>query len=483
MDPLGDDLRAAFARHQAKLGNVDKARARIREKTLTPRAVRRGLGFQLAAGAATLLVGVIFAVAVVLLHNRVRENPPQAQTKTVEELLSAGPAAAAAAGSERAFVWLTSLVQTSPVPPNGDRQVSGVKVYVLDWSGKVRYQFLLPKGKVQGFLEIQAISADGTRALLSDGTVLDQTGAVITRIPALAGMGPSANAAHWMSDARSICVAVSNQPLTPAFTPPPKGQPMPSPTPTPPYAKPGSDHSVTLTVYGLDGRVRTIATVGAGKLDVPLGAFPDSVSVLSCNPTTDLAVIARYHDADLSGGQSSTNETVSLWAIKLSTGEVLFHSPETRMALGRAFFYGSQNGRLAVEFLWNSMVWGSETDVVLEMPSGRQVPLLEEEPIPDTPAVSADGMRILRRVVAKDQSHTDLKLLDASDGHVIRRVTIPGIVGASAVALPGGSSFMIQVEGYLALVDGNGGISLLHPGISLSGPSGAGLAGRPGMQG
>jgi hypothetical protein len=259
--------------------------------------------------------------------------------------------------------------------------------------------------------------------------------------------------------------------------PPPKGQPNPSPLPIPPYAKPGADHSVTLKVFGLDGSVRTIATVGSGPLGVGSGFFGDSVGVLSCNPSTDLAVVARYHDADTSaaGQQSTTNMTVSLWAIKLSTGATLFHTPETRMALGRAFFFGSENGKLAVEFLWNSKVWGSETDVVIEMPSGRTVPVLDEEARPDTAGLSSDGTRILRRVVNKAATTTELKLTDAGDGRVIRRVSIPGIHGASAVALPGGAAFMVQVDEYLALVDGNGGITLLHPDVSLSGTGGVGL--------
>jgi len=167
--------------------------------------------------------------------------------------------------------------------------------------------------------------------------------------------------------------------------------------------------------------------------------------------------------------------TVSFWAIKLSTGAVLHHTPETRMALGRAFFFGSENGKLAVEFLWNSKVWGSETDVVLEMPSGRVVPVLDSEASPDTAGLSSDGTRILRRVVNQAGTTTELKLIDASDGRVMRRVTIPGIHGAAAVALPGGSAFMLQVEGYLALVDGNGGVTLLHPDVSLTGPGSVGL--------
>lgn len=36
---------------------------------------------------------------------------------------------------------------------------------------------------------------------------------------------------------------------------------------------------------------------------------------------------------------------------------------------------------------------------------------------------------------------------------------------------------MVQVEGYFALVDRNGGGSLLHPGVTLGGPGNAGPGG------
>jgi hypothetical protein len=39
---------------------------------------------------------------------------------------------------------------------------------------------------------------------------------------------------------------------------------------------------------------------------------------------------------------------------------------------------------------------------------------------------------------------------------------------------------MVQVEGYLALVDGNGGVTLLHPDVTLSGLGNAG-PGRVGL--
>jgi hypothetical protein len=446
----------------------------------TPRRARtrRNALLQVAGGVATVAVGGAVAVAILLSHGHLRQNP-LTQTNGIEQALSAGAPAAIGPTPARSFVWLTGVV-TDPPQPTGNQgaRVTGMRVAVLDWSGAVRYRFQLPHpaaGDVP--TAIQAISTDGTRALLDDGTVLDQTGAVVGRIPSLKMTGMPGDSIRWMSDGKHVCAAVSNEPVAPFVTPPPKGQPNPSPPPVPPYAKPGADHSVSLKVFGLDGSVRTVATVGSGSLTVGSGFFGDSVGVLACNPSSDLAVVARYHDADTSaaGQQSTTNMTVSLWAINLSTGAVLVHTPETRMALGRTFFFGSENGKLAVEFLWNSKVWGSETDVVLEMPSGRTVPVLDEEASPDTAGLSADGTRILRRVVNKAGTTTELKLIDASDGRVIRRVSIPGIHGAAAVALPGGSAFMLQVEGYLALVDGNGGVTLLHPDVSLSGNGGVGL--------
>src|SRR2546421_2228664 len=376
MDNLKHEIQAAFARQQVGLANPAEARARLFRQALAE-ARRPNLVPRIAGGAATLAVAGAVAVAVLLSHGHLRQKP--AVSNTVEQALSTGPSAIVRASSGT-FVWLTGwITHPQATGSNQGGTITGTTVYVLDWSGRVRYHFDVPHSSRPGVPNaIQAISPDGTRALLDDGTVIDQTGALVGKLPALtAGGMPSSNNAHWMADDKHVCANFSNEPVAPFVTPPPKGEPN-APTPLPePYTKPGADHSVTLKVFGLDGSVRTVATVARGPLGVASGPFGDSTSVLSCNASQDLAVIARYHDADTSGGQSSTNMTVSLWAIKLSTGAVVYHQPETRMALGRAFFYGSQNAQLAVEFLWNSKVWGAETDAVLRMPSGQQVPVLD----------------------------------------------------------------------------------------------------------
>lgn len=476
MDELRREVRSAFARHQAALGNTDQARTWILQRVLTHPKRKRGLFFQLAGAAVTLLVATSIATAVVLIHEHVHSTSRSVPV-SLEQALTSGPAAFVSPASSPAFVWLAGQVTNpSPAPSSGSYETVGINVQVIDWTGQVRYHFQIPIPAGRSPFVIQAISADGTRALLDDGSVLDETGRVVGAIPALKGTGMPWSTVRWTNDDRSVCATSSNEPVAPFVTPPPKGQPNPSPTAPEPYTEPGADHSVTLKAFGLDGSVRTIATVGTGPLSVPSGPFGDSTGVLACNITRDLAIVARYHDADANATQSTTYMTVSLWAVKMSTGHVVYHQPETRMALGRAFFFGSQDGSLAVEFLWNSKVWGCETDVALHMPSGQEVPVLDSEPCPDTPAVSADGTRILRRVVNQGATWTALELIDAADGRIIRRVEASTNFGASAVAQPGGSSFIVQVDRYLALVDANGGITLLHPDVvDQRGPGGVSL--------
>jgi len=468
VDNLRADIRGAFERHQQGLGEISGVGDRLLWSSFegTP---RRGLLATAAGAAATVVVAIAIAVAVLLAHKSVRPSPTS--PATVEEALTSGPAAVVPASAPRTLVWLTGyLIQPTPSGTQGG-SITGTVVDVIDASGRVRYHFTVPSSNSpMGPNEIQSISPDGMRALLADGMIINERGAVLGRIASLANtqfMG--VNGTRWMADDQHLCAAFSNEPV--ASYPPThlKGAPNATPTPAQPYTQPGADHSVTLKVFGLDGSVRSVATVGAGPLTVPSGPFGDAIGVLTCNAATDLAVVARYHDADVSGSNSSNNFTVSLWAIKLSTGSVLYHQPETKMASGRVgLFYGSQNGRLAVEFLWNSKVWGSETDAVLQMPAGKPVPVLDAEPIPDTPGLSADGTRILRRLVDDAHNQTDLELIDASSGRIIRRVALPGTLGASAVALPGSSSFIVQVQNYLAFVDGKGGITLLHPNLNVA---------------
>lgn len=406
------------------------------------------------------------------------------RSTTTAESFSDGMPAEVPADARSSYVWLMG----PPVRQPSTGSITAFQVDVIDWTGALRHQFQLP-GVSATPQSIRAISADGTRALLSDGTVLDETGAVVGHIQALPfENGPASTGVRWADDDNTVCEAVSHQQQVQASPPAAPGA-TPPPASLPPWALPGADHSVALEVIKLgdpSGRLTNIvASVGGGAIGEPSGTFPDSTSVLSCSPKNDIAVIARYHDAtDPTAEQTAGTMTASIWAVRISTGQVLFHQPETAMASGRPFFFGSQSGNLAVEFLWNSVTAGSEVDKVIHIPSGAAVPVTDAEAVPDTPAVSADGTRILRRVVDTVHHVTRLELLDASDGSVIRAFVLHGVQGAMAVAH--GTSFLVQVDGKLVVIDQVGGSTVLDTPVTLGGSNtvnGVSMFGTPGLQG
>jgi hypothetical protein len=93
----------------------------------------------------------------------------------------------------------------------------------------------------------------------------------------------------------------------------------------------------------------------------------------------------------------------------------------------------------------------------------------------DLPAVSADGTRILSTVENASRTRLTMDLTDAADGATIRRATLQGksLPPVLAIAYPDGSSFMVDVDGELLLLDSSGGVSRLSTTISLSAAPGS----------
>ena len=465
-----------------RAGYAERVQQALHEQSRIRPRLRRMPAFAAALGVAALVAAFTLALVAGFGLRAHRASVPGGS------LFDQGAPAAAAPDRHNRFVWFTAPILSPPLSAGHGSNVTGLSVTVLDWTGALRYQFRLAQSSLPvGPVSLEAITPDGTRALLQDGRVIDETGATVGHLPGVASDNFPMNGTLWLDDGSGVCEAVSNEPKINA-TPGSSAQTQQPP----PWSAPGANHSVTLAVVGLDGRARTVATVGTEALGEGSGGMPDMTSVVSCSRSADIAVIARYHDAtvvpsgDLASGQpvggySATDVTASLWAVRLSTGELLFHQPETRMALGRPFFFGSLNGSLAVEFLWNSVTAGSEVDRVVHIPSGEAVPVTDVEPSPDTPAVSADGARILRRVVDAKGSSTVLELLDAADGRVIRRWQLAGVQGASAIAEPGGESFMVSMAGQLFLMDQNGNTTVLHPPLDLSERSDVSLAAGPAL--
>lgn len=430
-------------------------------------------------GGVVVAAAVVAAFTIALVAGLGLRGHPAAGTP--ESVFSSGPPAVVGPDARTSFVWFEEPVTLSSTSTPRATKIIGYDVDVVDWTGALRYRFQLP-GQPIGPFEIRSISADGTRAALPDGTVVDETGTAVGHIPVPGGVGPFSPGVRWATDDSAICEAKAN-----AAQPPTSGAVKPYPQPIPPWADSSADHTVTLTLVALDGQTRSVATVDNSLLAEASGIFPDTTSVLTCNPSADIAVVARYHDATNPVSESTaTAMTVSIWAIRISTGAVLFHEGETPMALGQPFFFGSQRGNLAVEFLWNSKTLGAALDRVVRIPSGAAVPGADAAAVTSILAVNSDGTRILRGIFDPQNKVTTLELVDASDGSVVRRFELPPMLRTAAVPEAHGTSFLMTAGDQLVVIDAAGRTSVLHAPFKLSTGDilgGVSLPPVPGVQG
>lgn len=422
------------------------ARLRARKMWTAPRSAVRGIG------GGVLALALVAALVVALgIGFGLRSRTQTAQS--VGSTLFSGPPAQPVADARNNFVWFTGTnsLRTTPLPasqggtePATGAQpgvtATGMRVVVLDWTGAVRYRFTIgPSSQDPGFLpEVASISADGTRALLNDGVVLNQTGAVVGAIPDLKHF---VGTPRWTSDGAGVCAATEVA------------------------------GRLSLSLYGLDGTRRVIASV-ADNMMVTTGGFFDS-SVLSCDPERNIAVVARYRyelvplkqcdPPSASCVDQSDTVEAAIWGIRMSDGAVVIREPDKTVAAGEPFWYGSQNGALAAEFVTRGVA-------VLDIPSGSE--MLDPGGVSSVnlPAVSADGTRILWTVEAASRTRLTMDLADAAGGATIRSVTIQGrnLSPVLAIAYPSGSSFMVDVDGELLLLDSHGGISRLATTLDVS---------------
>jgi hypothetical protein len=409
-------------------------------------------------GGTALAFAIITALVVVLgvefgLRSRTQTAHSNAAT------LFSGPPARNVANPRNTFVWFTGTnslpivpnpaSEGGPAPAPGSQPgvaVTGLRIVVLDWTGAVRYRFTItPSSADPGAIPaVETISADGTRALLSDGVVLDETGAVVGAIPDLENF---AGTPRWTSDGAGVCAATD------------------------------ISGRLSLALYGLDGTRRVIGSV-ADSVATAHGGFLDS-SVLSCDPQSNIAVVARYRylpaDAEQCAppGASCVENGVdtvdaALWGIRMSDGTVLIHQADKTVAVGEPFWYGSENGALAAEFVTLGVA-------VVDIPSGGEMLKPADVGSANLPAVSADGTRILWTVENAARTRLTIDLVGGADGATIRGVTIDGknLPPVTAIAYPDGSSFMVDVDGDLLLLDSSGGISRLSTTINLSAAPGS----------
>jgi hypothetical protein len=333
--------------------------------------------------------------------------------------------------------------------PSGDYvcQEPSTEVDVLDWTGTLRYHFQISpsESQVGGDGGIAAISPDGTRAVLDDGKVIDQSGATVGHLSAVSSLfsaggplfpgGPSG--VSWLSDDSGVCIAGPSGVIAD------EGSVSGQATTT----------GTTLEVVPIDGQPRTVATLATGQ------TLSDPTSVDACDSATGTATLAVF----VSASSSNPNDyTENVWSVQLSTGAVTYEqTPPVRSDEGQPWSIGSADGTLVAENIWNSQVDGCGAVEVINVALGQPVPIAASKRCPQLFALSADGTRF----VGSGINAPGIDLVDASDGTVIRSVQVPG---GTVVAAPEGAHFMVLLDGYLVLVDGSGGISQLHPaGVNL----------------
>ena len=402
-----------------------------------------------------LVAGAVAAAVIVTLPPH---GVPIDQSSGGGTIEATGPAVMPA-GSNGDFVWFQGTVTSPPTVSSscgtssctaslgggGSDKGGPSTVYVFDWTGGLRYRFQLPTASAAGPApSIQAVSPDGTRALLSDGSVIDQTGRLVGSVASLAATsGVPGNGVLWAADDSggcSVTVDAANRGVTVSITTVPAGE------------------------------SRVVAVVGAGDTlpaGVPATAELDTAQVLACSPATDTVVVARYHEpVDGTGGTSST-----IWALRLSNGGLVFHQPEVQSTVGQAV--ASSDGQVIAEEPRLSANSSIQPPVVVELPGGQPVTSLGDQQVTTVVAISAAGDRILLDSLGPGDE-PEVAIVDPNTGGVVWRVPASwNFVTAirTAATQPDAPSFLASLPisptttGELLLLDGNGGVTILKPSL------------------
>ena len=476
-------------------GFEPRLRSRLREHA--GRRPHRAPQVVFSAAVSLALVAALVAGFLVTRGSGTRTAP----TNGVVEALTAGAAASAVPDPTGNFVWLTSTVWTNPSPIatspcpisvvgpkptptfvscSGDLQTETVEVDVIDWTGAVRHQFSLPEVQLGSMgqhvaASLLAISPDGTRALLGNGEVIDQTGHVVDTLTPLGALltaaaeplGGGPVGVRWLSNDSGLCVAGPS----PLLADPVAGASLLN------SDEPGSYTSVSLEVVPLAGPARTVSTIGVA--DTPDTRVYVNV-VNGCDAATDVMSITHF-EGSLGGG--GLPGELSAWSVQLSSGRVLYQQPPVQADEGSPWSTGSEAGNLVLEYLWNSEVAGTCTDTVVRLPAGTTVPITDaRDGVCESTWLNGDGTRILRTEHLAHGGGTDIQLIDASTATVVRSIHVPAgdSFGVSALPSPSGGWLMVQVNvlsdngvrstSYWLVVDSKGGITELDAPDEASAP-------------
>ena len=302
---------------------------------------------------------------------------------------------------------------------------SGTSLHRADWSGQLGPAFAMPAapsdmphypGKPPPtHLWAVSISPDGSRVLLSDGSVRGADGAVAGRLDSNYGLPPV-----WADDNRHFC-----QMTTPGFH--------------------GSAGGIlvgpaVLTWGAIGSDPRTVATVGQ------FGANADT-TIAACSARTGLAVLTeRTASALTQAAKTGLDPVTKVIVVNLSDGRVLYHREYavTRDPLGGTLVTVSPDGRYVAEVY----------TVVRQGPAAR----VQIRTLPQGNVVATMGQTIVQGFSGDDDvvfvgggtKQGMAQLVNWRTGQVTR--TEPG--GPFLVARqPDGSAFMVRKPRYGPLID------------------------------
>ena len=270
-------------------------------------------------------------------------------------------------------------------------------VYSLDWTGSphatIRIAQAAGVGPKNGPAPrmIRSVSPDGSRLLLSDGTVLDQSGHPVGQIDQTAGFG-----ARWAEDDAHLCELTV--PGYASF----KGGTLEGP--------------VSLLWTSLTSKPRTVAIVGSA------GAT-DSVEVVACKRGTDRAVVMQSTIVGVPNRNtmSAISAAKELMVIEISTGRFLYRHtyPIGSQPLSGTEAVVSRDGNYAAESLHYAALEmkrsrdPASATTIRELPSGRELGTIDSG---NVVAFSGDDSLVLTTTSPAADS-LQSQLIDWKSGH------------------------------------------------------------------
>lgn len=263
MTKLSDDVRHAFDKEQAALGDLSDARHRLVQNALASRDHRPSLGPHWAAGIAAVLIAAVVIATLVLVRAGSHSHPLPAATPSPKAVVSPTPLS-----NQIAVPAATPLILYHD--PSSFDQLDG-----MTWDGSII-------GRVGYGVASGGLGSPGGAMYTTMGDIRDRQGQVV------GAYDSKSESLTWADDDQHFCK----------------------------LARTGSRDSSGpgMLQIGAQGQpVRNVTQVGSFPPATSNGGGP---RVVSCSPGADRAVV------DQSGGQGVG--VTQFWVVQLSTGRTLW---------------------------------------------------------------------------------------------------------------------------------------------------------------